>query len=122
MRFSRAEWAALGLTAVILIAYGGFYLRDVSGEGYTVSGAHPRQAVVSATPRVFVPDELIDVNTATADQLTLLPGVGQSQARAIVDYREQAGGFSSPEELLDVPGIGPAVYEKLVPYITLSQP
>jgi competence protein ComEA len=53
-------------------------------------------------------DSLVDVNTATADELDTLPGVGPATAKAILDTREQRGSFSSVEELLDVPGIGEA--------------
>ena len=50
----------------------------------------------------------IDLNTATADQLDTLPGVGPSTAAAILDYRTQHGPFRSVDELLDVRGIGDA--------------
>ncbi len=53
-------------------------------------------------------DGLVDVNTATAEELDTLPGVGPATAQAILDAREQRGSFSSVEDLLDVRGIGEA--------------
>lgn len=122
MKFSKAEWAALGLTGAALVFYAVCVCRDISDRSYAVSGAYLRQAVVSAAPRVYTPEALIDVNTATLDQLMLLPGVGQTKAQAILDYLESVGPFTAPEELMNVPGIGPATYEELALYITLSQP
>jgi competence protein ComEA len=54
------------------------------------------------------------VNVNTADAATLaaeLKGVGISRARAIVDYRQSVGPYQSPEDLLEVSGVGPKVLE-----------
>lgn len=56
---------------------------------------------------------VVDVNTADADTLDTLPGVGPATARAILDERERRGRFASVEELLDVRGIGEAKLEAL---------
>jgi competence protein ComEA len=55
----------------------------------------------------------VDLNTATAEQLEELPGVGPATAQAIMDYRETNGPFRSVEELLDVRGIGDAKLDAL---------
>jgi competence protein ComEA len=55
----------------------------------------------------------IDLNTATAEQLDALPGVGPSTAQAIVSYRQEHGRFRSVDELLEVRGIGPSKLEDL---------
>lgn len=64
----------------------------------------------SGTPAVNQP---ININTATADQLNVLDGVGPKTAQKIIEYREANGGFKSAEELLEVPGIGPAKFEQI---------
>ena len=61
----------------------------------------------------------LDLNTATADQLEALPGIGPSIAAAIVEHRERAGAFRAVDDLLDVPGIGPARLEELRELVTV---
>lgn len=59
----------------------------------------------------------VDLNTATAEQLEALPGVGPATSRAILTYRANHGRFRSVTELLEVPGIGPAKLEALRPLV-----
>ena len=63
---------------------------------------------------------VVNVNTASVQELELLPGVGEARARAIVDLRKQRGGFKSLDELRDVKGIGDASLEKLRPHLALD--
>ncbi len=60
----------------------------------------------------------VNVNTATVEELQLLPGIGESRARALIAEREQRGGFESVEELLEVRGIGQASLERMRPFVT----
>ncbi len=64
-----------------------------------------------------VDDGLININTATVDELQTLPGIGESKAQAIVDYRETYGSFASAEDITSVSGIGDSTYAKLAAYI-----
>lgn len=61
----------------------------------------------------------ININTATAAELTALPGVGDVIAGRIVDYRTANGPFQSVDELDKVKGIGSATLEKIRPYATV---
>jgi competence protein ComEA len=63
--------------------------------------------------------DLIDINTATAQELTALPGIGPVIAGKIVEYRE-AKPFDTIEEILEVKGIGPAKYEAIKDRITVG--
>lgn len=63
-----------------------------------------------------------NINTATMAQLTDLPGIGDSKAKAIIAYREQGKGFKSLDELMKVKGIGPKIYENLKEFITIALP
>ena len=66
-----------------------------------------------------VPEGPVNVNTATADQLDVLPGVGPTTAAAIVAHREQHGPFQTIDQLGDVHGIGPAKLEALRGLVTV---
>ncbi len=55
----------------------------------------------------------MNINTAGADELKALPGIGPAKAEAIVEYRKQHGNFKSVEELKNVKGIGDGIYNRL---------
>ena len=59
----------------------------------------------------------VDLNTATAEQLEALPGVGPATAQAILEYRREHGRFRSVDELIDVRGIGEAKLAALRPKV-----
>jgi competence protein ComEA len=61
----------------------------------------------------------ISINAATVDELEELPGVGPSTAQSIIDFRTKAGGFSSLDELGDIPRMGQKKLAKLMPFIRL---
>ncbi len=63
---------------------------------------------------------LVNINTADAEKLTELPGIGQTRAQRIVDYREAHGRFGSKEDLKNVSGIGDSIYDSLEEYITVE--
>lgn len=63
--------------------------------------------------------ETLDPNDASEPELDRLPRVGPTVARAIVEHREREGGFRSPEDLLDVRGIGPATLERIRPHLSM---
>ncbi|HEY8515267.1 MAG TPA: ComEA family DNA-binding protein [Candidatus Binatia bacterium] len=63
----------------------------------------------------------IDINSASAEELATLPGVGPAKAEAIIAYRETAP-FKSPEELVEVKGIGEKLYAQLKDKITVGDP
>ena len=56
---------------------------------------------------------VVNINRASVTELDALPGVGPSTAQSIVDYRSANGPFGSPEDLLNVKGIGPAKFEAM---------
>lgn len=58
-------------------------------------------------------DDTVSLNSATAEELITLPGVGPATAEAIIAHREEAGHFTSIEQLMDVSGIGPAKFAQL---------
>ena len=62
----------------------------------------------------------ININTADAGQLTALPGIGDVLAKRIIAYREENGSFASPQELMNVEGIGEKRMEAMLELITVG--
>ena len=92
----RAGATALALALLLSVAAGG-------GETSRLSGT-------------------VNINTATPDQLELLPGIGSVRARAIVALRERRGHFEGVDDLLAIKGIGATGLEALRAYVTLQGP
>jgi len=63
---------------------------------------------------------VVNVNAATAEELSLLPGVGPAKAQAIIRYRTEHGAFKRVEDLSQVKGIGDKQLEKIRPHVALE--
>ncbi len=61
----------------------------------------------------------ININSANAEQLSVINGLGNIKAQAIVDYRENNGDFLKIDELINVKGIGQSTLKKITPFVTL---
>ena len=68
----------------------------------------------------MLPGEKLNINMASAADLTRLPGIGAGRAEAIVTHRETVGDFASIEEIMQVSGIGEGIYSKLSDYIAVA--
>ena len=90
-------------------------LRD---EGHFHVPAVGETPPVTSQPGAAGQSGLLDLNAATAHELESLPGVGRVKAEAIVELRETLGRYSGVEELLQVPGIGPATLEGIRDRVT----
>lgn len=62
----------------------------------------------------------ININTATLEMLDDLPGIGEGKAQEIITYREKNGWFSTIEDIQNVPGIGPGIFENIKDQISVS--
>lgn len=90
---SRSSAAALALASLVLVAL-------------------PALAADSAAK--------VNINTATAEQLMMLPRIGPSVAGRILDFREQNGSFKQTADLLLIKGIGEKTFEMIEPYVAIS--
>ena len=63
---------------------------------------------------------VVNINTATKDELTTLKGVGDKRAQEIIDYRKKNGNFKSVDELGKVPGIGPGLMKQIRSNVTVT--
>ena len=99
-KITAGEVLLLSITALFLIGCFCLQHRDrTAGISVTTETAVPQEQVLpSVTP--------LDLNTATAEELADLPGIGPVLAEAILNWRAEHGDFSAPEDLLQVPGIG----------------
>ena len=110
-RLLLAAAAVFFLLALLFLPRGG----DVrqAEPAYTTEMA-PAAAAVQDAELWIVLETRIDLNHATASELTALPGVGEVTAGAIVEYREEHGPFASMEELLLVPGVGEGTLDAIL--------
>ena len=76
-------------------------------------------AVAADTPGV-APNGLLDLNTASASDLDGLPGIGESFAERIIEYRATNGPFTAVEDLQKVKGIGAALFAKIAPLVSVG--
>jgi len=74
--------------------------------------------VAAAVPAAAAPQGVVNVNSADAGQLALLPRVGPSIAARIVEFRDENGPFKAAADLMLVRGIGERTYELLEPFVT----
>ena len=120
--------AVFVIPALALLACGvmlGIFLMQTRTAGtISVQRAAPEEAAESTQTVAeeavdATADDRLDLNTATAEELQELPGIGEVIAQRIIDYRELCGRFLDPEQLMEVDGIGQAKYEKLRELVTV---
>jgi competence ComEA-like helix-hairpin-helix protein len=85
---------------------------------FTIVENVPGQPDVAGTRLVY--GLKVDINSATAEELTLLPGIGEVLARRIVEERSVSGSFNSINELDRIKGLSPRRLKALTPYITVG--
>lgn len=81
----------------------------------------PRSGGSGETQATPWPDMRVNVNTAPAAELGLLPGIGELLAERIVNDREENGPFQSLDDLNRVPGVGPVIIDRLRPFATVNK-
>ena len=124
-KISPLEGIVLVLT--ILFAAGTLWWFHASQPEAGVTLVETGQFTETAQPREepeapgMLEGEVLDLNTASLSDFTRLPGIGETKAQAILDWREAHGPFRAVEDLLSVEGIGEKTLENLRPYVAVSK-
>ena len=75
--------------------------------------------VITNAEGIIIDTGKVSLNSATIEELMTLPGIGESKAKLIIEYRSNNKGFKEIEEIKNVKGIGSSIYEKIKDYLTL---
>ena len=92
-----------------------------TGEEGTDSQSNPAATRPSSTTSPKLISKSININTATKDELVQLPGIGEAMAERIILYREENGPFETIDELTNVKGIGKRKLERIASFCTLGK-
>ena len=114
---SKTEYGLLLLAALFLICMVLLFARTETGGDTGTYTITTREAAEEVVPETALP---VNINTATAEELDVLPGIGPALAGRIIAYREEHGPFTEVEELLEVSGIGEVVLDRLRDQIVLE--
>lgn len=78
-----------------------------------VPASETESGAADASPGEETADGKVDLNTAGVEELMTLNGIGETRAKAIIEYRTQNGSFTKEEEIMQVPGIKEGIYTKI---------
>ena len=118
-KITKTEKLLLACTAVYLAALCAVFAWERTSRG---SGPEIRTDRIASSEEVIpLSARPVDINTASAEQLAQLPGIGPTLAGRIVAYRESHGAFRKLSELLQVTGIGPDTFLQMLDEITVGE-
>ncbi len=110
-------WIFVGISCAFLCLLIGIFLGRNLNNDYISANHESDSQSQSGENANQTNDGRVDINTATLKQLDLLPGIGETIAQRIIDYRNEHGDFASIDDLLNVTGIGMSKLEEIRPYI-----
>ena len=124
MKLKKFEICFIAVAGAAVFFCVGFFLGRDMGRTVevTVESHEPAEELAASDPVGMEESSgagLVNINTADADELDSLPGIGPTLAGRIIEYREENGPFSSIEDILNVYGIGEGTYEEIWTRITV---
>lgn len=128
-KLTKTEIAILCVTALFLTFLAGYFVGHSAHTGVAAvadvqvvtENKAPQSAVTAGIPeKTDEPAQLLDLNSASQQDLEQLTGIGQTLAERIIAYREENGSFASVEELTNVSGIGDGKLAQIRDKITVK--
>lgn len=101
--------------AVIFLLVSGFWYSHLYYDGKVIQETAPAVETVEVTV-----NDMINLNTASKEELMLLDGIGEKLAERILTYREENGPFAKIEDIQNVKGIGEKTYAKIAGELTVD--
>lgn len=118
-KMKRRKWYYIAAIAALLLLYLGLLMVEKWQLPASFTVENRKDTLYLAEKKISMPqgEGDININTASIETLSTLPGIGAVLAGRIVAYREEFGPFLHPEGIQAVPGIGEKMYEKIKPFI-----
>lgn len=113
------------IAAALFLFTSAVFIKDIRGlsraeDALTVQHSDSAERGVTVyLEELPVQSDVVNINTASAEELISLPYIGETKANAIIEYREEYGSFVDIDELSEVSGISDSLLKKLRPYVTL---
>jgi len=130
LKLSKAEIASFAVAAAFIVLAGGFLIgRSGRSADFSITVERSAEETELLTGRDGTAGEsilaaeaggLMDINSASAEELASLPGIGEVLAGRIVEYREENGDFESIDGIMSVYGIGDSIYEGIYDKICVN--
>ena len=117
---TKQQWILVGITGVFLCLLVGIFVGRNLTDSYIPLDKAVESGSQNTSENAQAADGRIDLNTASLQQLQMLPGVGETIAQRILDYRTAHNGFTTIAELMEVEGIGEKKFTQIQPYVKIG--